>query len=83
VFIRFTAAAEIAARIRHAGQSLQQAADAVIAELLTHGGDGGLIAIGPAGPPVLPFNSAGMYRGFVLADGVPHTAIHREVFRTA
>ena len=82
VFIRFTAAAEISARIRHAGQTLDAAASAVIAELLSHGGDGGLIAIGPEGPPVLPFNSKGMYRGFVTAGGVMHTAIHQEPYRS-
>ncbi len=81
VFIRYTAAAEIAARLRWGGQSLDQAASDVIAELLTDGGDGGLIAVGPSGPPVLPFNSSGMYRGFVTGDGVFHTAIHREAFR--
>jgi len=80
VFIRFTAAAEIAARLRHAGQTLDHAAEAVIAELLTHGGDGGLIAIGRDGPPVMPFNSSGMYRGLVTADGILHTAIHHEDF---
>ncbi len=81
VFIRFTAAAEIAARIRYAGHTLEQAASDVIAELSTHGGDGGLIAIGVTGAPVLPFNSSGMYRGFSCVDGVLHTAIHREAFR--
>lgn len=81
VFIRFTAAAEIAARMRYAKQSLEQAANDVVAELLTHGGDGGLIAIGGAGLPVMPFNSSGMYRGYVGPDGVVHTAIHREGFR--
>jgi beta-aspartyl-peptidase (threonine type) len=82
VFIRYTAAAEIAARVRYAGQTLETAASGVIAELLTHGGDGGLIAIGPSGPPALPFNSNGMYRGFCTGDGVFHTAIHREAFRS-
>ena len=82
VFVRFTAASEIAARLRHAGQSLAQAAPAVIAELLTHGGDGGLIAIAADGPPVLTFNSTGMYRGYVTSDGILHTAIHREDFTT-
>jgi beta-aspartyl-peptidase (threonine type) len=82
VFIRYTAAAEIAARLRYAGQSLETAAAAVIAELRMHGGDGGLIAIGPAGAPVLPFNSNGMYRGFVDENGVLHTAIHREAYRS-
>ena len=52
----------------------------MIAELLTLGGDGGLIAVGPSGPPVLPFNCSGMYRGYVTEDGVFHTAIHREPY---
>ena len=80
VFIRFTAAAEIAARIRHAGQRLEHAATDVIAELARHGGDGGLVAVPAEGPPVLVFNSSGMYRGFV-ADGMLYTAIHQEPYR--
>ncbi len=81
VFMRFTAAAEIAARVRYAGQSLARAAGDVIAELRAHGGDGGLIAMAASGEPVLPFNSAGMYRGFIGAAGVARTAIHREDYR--
>lgn len=80
VFIRFTAAAEISARMRHAGQSLAQAASDVVAELAGHGGDGGLVSVAAQGPPVLVFNSAGMYRGFVT-DGALHTAIHQEPYR--
>jgi beta-aspartyl-peptidase (threonine type) len=81
IFIRFTAAAEIAARLRYAGQTLERAAGDVVAELLAHGGDGGLIALGREGPPVLPFNSNGMYRGYVTSDGVMRTAIHREAYQ--
>jgi beta-aspartyl-peptidase (threonine type) len=81
VFIRFTATAEIAARIRYAGQTLERAATDVIAELGSHGGEGGLISIPAQGPPVLTFNSAGMYRGYVAADGTTCTAIHREPYR--
>ena len=81
VFIRYTAAAEIAARIRYGKQTLKQAAYDVVAELSARGGDGGLIAIGSDGLPVLPFNSAGMYRGYIGPDGVPHTAIYREAYR--
>jgi beta-aspartyl-peptidase (threonine type) len=80
VFIRFTAAAEISARIRYDSQTLEQAASGVIAELFSKGGDGGLIAIGREGPPSLPFNSSGVYRGFVHSDGVFHTAIHKEAY---
>jgi beta-aspartyl-peptidase (threonine type) len=81
IFIRFTAAAEIAARLRYTGQTLSQAAGDVVTELLSHGGDGGLIALGPEGAPVLPFNSNGMYRGYITANGVAYTAIHREDYR--
>lgn len=80
VFIRYSAAAEIAARMRYKGETLDVAASDVIAELATKGGDGGLIALGATGTPVLPFNSSGMYRGWVGADGRLHTAIYREDF---
>ncbi len=82
VFVRFTAAAEIAARVKYGGMSLARAAGDVVAELAGVGGDGGLIALGAAGAPVLTFNSNGMYRGYVGADGVMRTAIHREAYET-
>lgn len=80
VFIRFTAAAEIAARLRYKGETLEVAAQDVVAELACHGGDGGLIALAAQGDPSLPFNSAGMYRGWADAEGRLHTAIYREPF---
>lgn len=81
VFIRYTAAADIAARMHYKGETLERAATDVITELATKGGDGGLIALGGQGDPVLPFNSSGMYRGWVGADGRLHTAIYREDFK--
>lgn len=80
VFIRFTAASEIAARLRYKGESLATAAQAVVAELESKGGDGGLIALSTQGAPVFPFNSAGMYRGWVDEKGQLYTAIYREAF---
>ena len=77
-FIRYAVAHEIAARIRLAGQSLEQAAGGVIAELGALGGSGGLIAVGADGQVVLPFNSSGMYRGAIGGDGVPRIAIYQE-----
>jgi len=53
---------------------LQQAADAVVAALAAFGGRGGVVALDRVGALALPFNTAGMYRGFVRADGVTHTA---------
>ena len=78
VFIRHAAAHEIAARMRLAGQTLAQAAGAVVAELQADGGDGGLIAVDAAGNMALPFNSTGMYRGTIGPDGVARTAIYKE-----
>jgi beta-aspartyl-peptidase (threonine type) len=75
-FIRHGAAHEIAARMRLAGQTLAEAAQAVVAELHAVGGDGGLIAVDAAGDGALPFNSQGMYRGVIGADGVARTAIY-------
>jgi beta-aspartyl-peptidase (threonine type) len=79
-FIRYGAAFEIAARLRHAGQSLQQAANAVIEALAKFGGRGGVVAVDHTGTLVLPFNTAGMYRGYVRADGAIHTAIWDEPY---
>lgn len=76
VFIRHAAAHEIAARLRLAGQTLDQAAADVVAELHQDGGDGGLIAVDAEGRVALPFNSAGMYRGAIGPDGVARTAIY-------
>jgi beta-aspartyl-peptidase (threonine type) len=80
-FIRFGVAHEIAARIRYRGDSLAEAARAVVAELGRIGGSGGLVAVGRDGELALPFNCSGMYRGFVTADGVIRTAIYDEPYR--
>jgi isoaspartyl peptidase/L-asparaginase-like protein (Ntn-hydrolase superfamily) len=77
-FIRTVAAHAVHARMRWGGRTLAQAAEAVVHEdLAPIGGDGGLIAVGRDGALALPFNSAGMYRGWIGADGAIHTAIFR------
>jgi beta-aspartyl-peptidase (threonine type) len=65
-FIRAGAAHEICARMRLKGESAQAAADAVIAEIGSLGGDGGVIVLSPKGERVYSFNTKGMYRG--MAD---------------
>ena len=80
MFMRYGAAFEIAARVRHAGLSLDKAARDVIHELGELGGQGGIIAVGRTGAPALPFNTAGMYRGYALPGGKIHTAIWDEPF---
>ena len=79
-FIRYGAGFEIATRMRHAGQSLQQAAQAVVEALAKFGGRGGVVAVDHTAALVLPFNTAGMYRGYVGADGAIHTAIWDEPY---
>jgi L-asparaginase / beta-aspartyl-peptidase len=81
MFIRYGVAFEIAARVRHVGLPLDEATRAVIDELGEFGGRGGVIAVGRTGKPALPFNTAGMYRGYVLADGKIHTAIWNEPYQ--
>jgi isoaspartyl peptidase/L-asparaginase-like protein (Ntn-hydrolase superfamily) len=78
-FIRWAAAYDVSARMRYLGQTVGQAAQNVIAGLAQVGGSGGRIAVDAAGNVALPFNSQGMYRGTIGPDGVPRTAIWREV----
>ena len=62
VFIRAVAAHELAARMRLAGEGLQQALDAVLADVGALGGTGGLIAVAPTGESAWGFTTPGMYR---------------------
>ena len=68
-FIRVGAAHEICARIRMKGESAQDAADAVIAEVGSLGGSGGVIVVTPKGESVYSFNTPGMYRGMAWTKG--------------
>ncbi|GGL93872.1 isoaspartyl peptidase [Pseudooceanicola nanhaiensis] len=78
VFIRYTAGAEIAARMRHAGETLDQAARHVVMEDLgRNDGSGGVIAVDRDGTLALPFNCEGMYRASVREGAAPETAIYR------
>ena len=79
-FIRYGVAFEIAARLRHGGQSLQLAARAVVEGLGRVGGRGGVVAVDRGGRLALPFNADGMYPGYVRADGAVRTAIWDEPY---
>ncbi|MDH4386330.1 MAG: isoaspartyl peptidase/L-asparaginase [Caulobacter sp.] len=68
-FIRVAAAAQLAHRMRFGGQSLAEAADAVLDQIRKLGGDGGLIAIGADGAVAMPYVSAGMKRAALSPDG--------------
>ncbi|MES2464848.1 MAG: isoaspartyl peptidase/L-asparaginase [Armatimonadota bacterium] len=78
-FIRHAAAHDIAARMAYAGRSVSEAAYEVIHErLMPVGGAGGVIAIDANGNATLPFNTAGMYRGYITESGETSIAIYSE-----
>ena len=67
-FIRVAACAQVSWRVG-AGQTLAEAARAVIEEIGDMGGDGGLIALDRDGNITAPFNSQGMKRAWLTPDG--------------
>ncbi|WP_298743089.1 isoaspartyl peptidase/L-asparaginase [uncultured Brevundimonas sp.] len=67
-FIRVAACAQVGWRVG-AGQSLSEAARAVIDEIGGLGGDGGLIALDRDGTIAAPFNSQGMKRAWLTPAG--------------
>jgi beta-aspartyl-peptidase (threonine type) len=68
-FIRAVAAHQLAERVRCGGESLQQALDAVLADVEALGGKGGMIAVGPNGEAAWGFTTPAMYRGMADAGG--------------
>ena len=78
-FIRWTVAHDIAALYKYRGMSVEQAGNEVINHKLKDAdGDGGAIILDGKGNFSMPFNTEGMYRGWIGADGVPHVLIYRD-----
>jgi L-asparaginase / beta-aspartyl-peptidase len=76
-FIRATVARDIAARVEYLYQPLAEAAQATLDKVGKMGGDGGLIALDRQGNIALPFNSAGMYRAYIKANGERQVQIYK------
>jgi beta-aspartyl-peptidase (threonine type) len=68
-FIRAVAAHQLAERVRLLGEPLQVALDAVLADIQSLGGRGGLIAVSPGGDAAWGFTTPAMYRGLADAGG--------------
>jgi beta-aspartyl-peptidase (threonine type) len=69
-FIRNVVAYDICARMLYRGESLAHAAeDVVMKKLVAQGAGGGVIGVDRAGNVTMPFNTEGMYRGWVDAAG--------------
>jgi L-asparaginase / beta-aspartyl-peptidase len=76
-FIMATAAHDVSAIMEYRRKTLQEAAIAVIDKIAKLGGTGGMIAIDKSGNISLPFNTSGMYRGYVAPNGKFVTEIFR------
>lgn len=74
-FIRLAVAHEICARVAYRGESVTQAAQGVLDEVKAMGGDGGVIVLDADGDAALPYNTGGMYRARVDAEGRIEVAI--------
>lgn len=77
-FIRSVVAYDISALMEYKKLSVKQAADEVVMKkLVQRGGEGGVIALDRNGNFAMPFNSEGMYRGYIKADGKPQVLIYK------
>ncbi|WP_353185133.1 isoaspartyl peptidase/L-asparaginase [Bosea sp. (in: a-proteobacteria)] len=78
-FIRYCVGHEIASLIAYKGLSLEQATQQVLGELSGSKVGAGLVAVDAEGNIVAPYNTEGMYRGWVTPDGLLHVATHGDV----
>lgn len=74
-FIRGTIARDVAAHMEYLGESLEGASARVLEKLTRKGGTGGFIALDARGNLAMPFNTSGMFRGYIRANGEKETAI--------
>ncbi len=78
-FIRAAVAHDISALMEYKGLNLQDAANEVVMKkLIAMGGEGGVIALDKKGNISMPFNSEGMYRGYIRHDGQSVTMIYKD-----
>lgn len=78
-FIRNVVAYDIAARMKYNKQPLDSAANTVINKILKdQNASGGLIAIDKDGNISMPFNTPGMFRGYLKAGEKPVVLMYKE-----
>lgn len=76
-FIRHVVAYDVHCLVTYKGMSLEEAANFVVMEKLkSNDAEGGLIAIDRTGNIVLPFNTPGMYRGYMRSPEDMFTGIY-------
>ncbi|MFD2286382.1 beta-aspartyl-peptidase [Pedobacter petrophilus] len=76
-YIRNVVAKTISDLMEYKGLSVAEAAKAALDKVGKMGGDGGLIALDRKGNMTMPFNTEGMYRGAITADGKIEVNIYK------
>ncbi|MFY2764058.1 isoaspartyl peptidase/L-asparaginase family protein [Arenimonas sp. MALMAid1274] len=78
-YIRAAVAHDVCARVAYRGDTLAAAMEEVVNRVVPAlGGDGGAIALDREGNIAMPFNTSGMYRGWIRPDGSRGTAVFAE-----
>ncbi|MDJ1485279.1 isoaspartyl peptidase/L-asparaginase [Cytophagaceae bacterium YF14B1] len=78
-FIRSVVGYDISALMEYKALSVKNAAEEVVMKkLVQRGGEGGVIALDRNGNFAMPFNSEGMYRGYIKADGRSEVLIYKD-----
>ena len=67
---------ESAGNVARDAAQAQEEIDAVIADVGSLGGDGGVIVVTRDGHPLFSMNTSGMYRGRATSDGLREVAIY-------
>jgi beta-aspartyl-peptidase (threonine type) len=78
-FMRTLAAHDVSAQMQYLGLDVHSAAQRVVFETLPRiDGRGGMIAVAANGELCMPFNTEGMYRGYVRVGEPPVVAIYAD-----
>ncbi|WP_316797530.1 isoaspartyl peptidase/L-asparaginase [Pedobacter agri] len=76
-YIRNVVAKTISDLMEYKGLSVSEASKIALDKVGKMGGDGGLIALDKRGNIAMPFNTEGMYRGAITADGKIEVSIYK------
>lgn len=78
-FMRTLAAKTVSDLVEYKNMSLRLAVDTLINHIIPDlGGDGGMIALDRNGNFTFPFNTPGMFRGYIGKDSEPHVFMYKE-----
>ena len=77
-FIRSVVAHDIAALVEYKGMDITSAAKTVLQKVADLGGDGGVIVLDRKGNVAMEFNTAGMYRAHMDAQGNQNIMIYKD-----